>query len=113
MAAHVGQPDVYEDDGVVRIQVGAQKVERFLAGAGEMQCELLAPHLAAKSLTEKLDDIGFVVDHEYGDRHALRPSAGAAATPDCWRGNVMMNSLYWPSFESTVNCPLCCRTTIS
>ncbi len=78
---------IYEDDGVVRIQVGAQKVERFLAGAGEMQCALLAPQLAAKSLIEQLDDVGFVVDHEYGDRHALpprpvpppRPTAGAAA----------------------------------
>ena len=89
------------------------QVERFLAGAGEMQYAVLAPHLAAKSLTEQLDDVGFVVDHEYGDRHALPPPAGVAASPDCWRGSVMTNSVYRPSFESTVNCPLCCCTTIS
>jgi len=71
------------------------------------------PQFAAEALREQFDDVGFVVDDEYGDGHAAPPWTFCAVSPLCRRGSVMVNSVYWPSFESTVNRPLCCCTTMS
>jgi hypothetical protein len=52
------------------IPVG-QLVEGVLARVGKVHHIGAATHLAAKALAKKLGDIGFVVDHEDADTHAV------------------------------------------
>src|SRR5437660_267672 len=77
--------------------------ERLLARDGEMHHVVALADLAAKALTEKIGDIGFVVHDKYAGAHA------AAPVPVCEsRGSRIVNSVNSPTRLSTSIVPPCC-----
>jgi hypothetical protein len=81
-------------------------IERLLGLIDKVQNIGALPDLTAKTLAEKIGDIGLVVD---GHAHAALPGAVA-----CWRhGRRAVNSVNSPGSLSTLIMPPCCDVTMS
>src|ERR1051325_9556525 len=93
---HARHVDVGQYHDQLRLDAGVEPVERLLSRDRKMQDIGPLARLAAKTLAEQIGHIRFVIDDQNADTHAMF----SAVVPCRWRGKVMVNSVYSPTWLS-------------